>query len=397
MRHPAAVAKAQPPAVQPPPAPVTAAISRPAEVSVGSAIYQSAVPQDKAGSAHIALLLPLQSAMFGAAASAVQQGFMAAASQDANALPVRTYSDFDENTGVAAAYRQALANGAVAVAGPLTRNGVKALAELGDFPVPTLGLNTLEGAPARNLYFFGMAVEAEARQVAQLAKEQGKQRAIVITSNDTLARRLQLAFEEQWAASGGVIAREIEFSGDTATFASLTARSDLMVFFATDLGQTRQIRPFLAKDIAAYATSQIFAGNEQTLINYDLDGIRFVDMPWLLQAGQPTLVGYPRANPPLAADLERLYALGLDAFRLTALLLNHQQDRMLPTPGATGSLSLTGQQFQHEALPATFVQGRAQTRDAPAAPPVVMFPGQLPPADTASSAVPETGMMNTQP
>lgn len=366
-------------------------------MSVGPAIYQSAVPQDKVGNAHIALLLPLQSAMFGAAASAVQQGFMAAAGLDPNALPVRTYSDFDENTGVTAVYREAVANGAVAVAGPLTRNGVKALAELGDFPVPTLGLNTLEGAPAHNLYLFGMAVEAEARQVAQLAKEQGKQRAIVITSNDTLARRLQLAFEEQWAASGGVIAREIEFSGDTADFASLIARPDLMVFFATDLDKTRQIRPFLTRDIAAYATSQIFPGNEQTLINYDLDGIRFVDMPWLLQADQPAIAAWPRANPPLAADMERLYALGLDAFRLTALLINHREGSALPMAGATGSLSLTGQQFQHEALPATFMQGRAQTRDAPAAPTVVMFPGQLPPADAASSAVPETGTMNARP
>src|SRR5665811_1984953 len=44
---------------------------------------------------HIALLLPLQSPVFGPAADAVQQGFMAAINPKRLLLPVRVYSNFD--------------------------------------------------------------------------------------------------------------------------------------------------------------------------------------------------------------------------------------------------------------------------------------------------------------
>ncbi len=319
---------------------------------------------------------------------------MAAASLNPYGLPIRAYSNFDENSGVAEVYREALANGARAVVGPLTRNGVTALAAVQNFPVPTLSLNILETPPAHNLYFFGMAIDAEARQVAQLARQQGLQRAIVISANESLARRLQFAFEEQWVASGGTIMREIDFTGDPAVFANITANPDTMVFFATGAKQAREVQPFLPKGLAAYATSLVFLGNEQTLINYDLDGIRFIDMPWLLQAEQPAMTVFPRANPVLSADQERLYALGIDAYRIAHALLNQQLSVALPFDGATGRITLHDYLFQHEALPATFVQGRAQTADMPAAPAVQMFPGQF---QAPASAVPETTDLNRNP
>ena len=103
-------------------------------------------------------MLPVQSDVFGPAADAVRQGFFAAAKYSKRQiLPVRVYSDFDENASVVAAYRQAIANGAVAVAGPLTRNGVSALAARQNIPVPTLALNIVDGQFAPQLYFFGMA------------------------------------------------------------------------------------------------------------------------------------------------------------------------------------------------------------------------------------------------
>src|SRR3989304_1136846 len=100
------------------PAPVTVTPETTAPVVIGE---EPPVP-------HIALLLPLQSANFGASAGAVQQGFLAAANLDVRALPVRAYGDFDENSSVVTVYRQAIANGAIAVVGPLTLSGVAALA-----------------------------------------------------------------------------------------------------------------------------------------------------------------------------------------------------------------------------------------------------------------------------
>jgi hypothetical protein len=341
---------------------------------------------------HIALLLPLQSAIFGSAADAVQQGFFAAANYKKQMLPVHVYSDFDENTGTVAAYRQAIANGAVAVVGPLTRNGVIALAAGHDIPVPTLALNIVEGQTAAKLYFFGMALEAEARQVAQLAMRQGLHQAIIITTHTQLSQRLQAAFEEEWTGAVSVLAnpmasnmangidkgilREIEYNDDPSVFADISDITNTMVFLAVGAESARLIRPYLPNKMPVYATSQIFVGNDNSLTNYDLNGIRFVDMPWLLQPDHPAVMIYPRANPPLSADRERLYALGIDSFRLIQLMLANKVNSALPLDGVSGQIQLSGHNFQHMAIPAVFAQGQAQLFDAPAAPALPMFPGK---------------------
>jgi len=327
---------------------------------------------------HIALLLPLQSSVFGSSAEAVQQGFMAAINPKRQLLPVRVYSNFDENNGVVAIYRQAIANGARAVVGPLTRNGVSALAAEKEIPVPTLALNIVEGQPAKQLYFFGMAVEAEARQAAQLARQQGLHQAIIITTHTQLSLRLQSAFEEEWTGSArntdrGIL-REIEFNGDPAVFADIADISDTTVFLAIDAQKARLIRPYLPNKLPIYATSQIFVGNENSLTNYDLNGIRFVDMPWLLQPDHPAVMIYPRASPPLSTDRERLYALGIDSFRLIQLLLADKVASALPLDGVSGLIQLNGHTFQRTPIAAVFVQGRAQLPDSAAIPAAHMFP-----------------------
>jgi outer membrane PBP1 activator LpoA protein len=374
--------------------PATAAIPGVAAVPAGPAIEPPAaiapievkpappvLPTEKPFP-HIALLLPLQSPVFGSAAEAVQQGFMAAIDPKRLLMPVRVYSNFDENSGVVAVYRQAIANGARAIVGPLTRSGVSALAAEKDIPVPTLALNIVEGQPAKQLYFFGMSVEAEARQAAQLAKQQGLHQAIIVTTRSQLSQRMQAAFEEEWnGQANGItkdinrgILREIEFNDDPAVFADIADIADTVAFLATDAVKARLIRPYLPNKLTIYATSQIFSGNDNTLTNYDLNGIRFVDMPWLLQPDHPAVMVYPRATPPLSTDRERLYALGIDSFRLIQLLLTGKVVSALPLDGVSGQIQLSGQTFQRTPIQAVFVQGRAQLPDGPAAPALQIFP-----------------------
>lgn len=331
--------------------------------------------------AHIALLLPMNSPGLGPAASAVYQGI--SAGSVAQGLPLRVYSDFDETRGVVATYKSAVDNGAVAVIGPLTRGGIRQLAVEKTLPVPALALNIVEGPLPPQLYLFGMNIEGEARQIAILARKQGMKKAIVVTSREPLAQRLQFAFEEQWAASGGTIFREIEYSGNTMVFADIAAEPDNMVFFATSVEQSRTIRPYLPNNLASYATSQLFTGNRDTLLNFDFDGIRFVDMPWLMQT-----MPYPRANPPMETDRERLYALGIDAYRLTNILIARLNKSSLPMEGATGRIRLDGQTFVREALPSLFVQGHAQAADAPVAPGAQMFPDQYKAASQVEAPLP---------
>lgn len=335
---------------------------------------------DEEPAPHIALLLPLKSAAFSATSEVVLQGFMAAANAEVRGLsgelPVRVYGSLDEGNDIVALYRQAIAAGAQAVAGPLTRIGVGVLAAERNIPVPTLALNIAEGQFASRLYFFGMMVEDEARQVAQLARQQGLHQAIVIATQAQLARRLQFAFEEEWHGLGGTILRQIEFNGDPMVLADIANQPDTVVFLAADAEKARLIRPYLLNQLPIYATSRIFLGNNETLINYDLNGVRFVDMPWLLQADHPAVMVYPRADPPLPVDHERFYALGIDAFRLIRLLLANRVDANLLLDGVSGDIRLNGHTFQRMAMPAMLTQGQAQSRNGRDVPVLQVFPDQ---------------------
>ena len=364
----AKAAPATPVTAKPLPPPLPPVIETPVFPAVVTEPPPTLPPAEGKPIPHIALLLPLKSATFGSAANVVQQGFMAAASLKMGGLPIRTYADFDENGNVVTAYRQAIANGARAVVGPLTRNGVTLLSAEQYIPVPTLALNVVESLPAQQLYFFGMAAESEARQIAQLAKRHGLHQAIVIATRAQLSQRLQLAFEEEWRFAGGEMLREIEFNEDPEVFADIVDTPNMMVFLAANSEKARLIRPYLSNKLPIYTTSQVFIGNDKSLTNYDLSGIRFIDVPWLLQPDHPAVMIYPHSSQPLSADQERLYALGIDAYRLVQLLLANKIAASLPLDGVSGNIRLHGHIFVREPIQAIFQQGRAQLPDAPTPP-----------------------------
>ena len=339
---------------------------------------------------HIALLLPLKSEVFGRAADAVRQGFLAAAGGQRQTLPVRVYECADESAEVIALYRQAVANGARAVAGPLTRNGVAVLANYSGITLPTLALNSAEGKGADRLYFFGLTAEMEARQIAQLAAATGLRKAIIVSSGTPLSKRLAQAFAEEWKTRGGRIVKEVLYQDDPAVLTELPAIEGGVVFLAADAEKAQLIRPYLNMALPVYATSQLFNGNTDTLTNFDLNDIRFIDMPWLLQPDHPAVMVYPRASPPLEADRERLYALGIDAYRLLQIMLDNSFRSSLPLDGVTGRIQLNGKQFQREAIPALFKHGRGLTPEQLAAQEAALAAARAASAVAAASAAAAT-------
>jgi len=317
---------------------------------------------------HLALLLPLKSPAFAKAADAVKQGFLAAASRERNGLTVRVYPCADESTEVAAIYQQALQSGAVAVAGPLTRNGVAALAAAqSEVTAPTLALNTLEGLREDQLYFFGLPAETEARQSAQRMTNAGFLSASIVSTNTPLSRRLAQAFADEWQRLGGILRAEVVYSGDPAMLKEVRDLPEELggaVFMAAELDKARLLRPYVNSMLPVYSTSQMFAGNGNMLLNYDLTEVRFVDMPWLLQPDHTAVMIYPRSATPLPTELDRLYALGIDSYRLLQVLLNRDFDTLLPMDGVTGKISLSGHFFQREATLAIIRQGQGVAMDS---------------------------------
>lgn len=313
---------------------------------------------------HIALILPLNSATFGKAAEAAQQGFLAAATLQTNGLPVRVYPCNDEGLEVVAVYQQALKAGAVAVAGPLTRNGVTALAANPDLAVPTLALNVIEATRADQLYFFGLPAEVEARQVSQWATRVGLLSATIVRTDTALSKRIAQAFSENWQHAGGIIQSEIVYAGDPSPLRLIPTEPGNMVFLAAEVDKARQMRPYISNMLPVYATSQVFAGNANNLVNYDLSEVRFVDMPWLLQPDHPAVMVYPRVTPPMAQDMERLYALGIDAYRLLQVFYQHDTLNALPLDGVTGKIRLNGHLLEREGTTAVLRQGQGVPLDS---------------------------------
>lgn len=315
----------------------------------------------------IALILPLQSSAFASAAQAVHDGFIAAHSLAGarTTLPVAVYSTGEQVADILAAYQQAVQAGSRIVVGPLARNAVTALADSDLVRIPTLALNIPERniAIPDNLYFFGLPVEAEARQIARIAAAHGKRNALTVSGETPLAKRSYQAFADEWSKLGGKTVIQFAYSTDPGALTRLRnaatgGRAD-MVFLALDSEKARVVRPYLDIQIPVYGTSQVFNGGANSLANFDLNGVRFIDMPWLLQADHPAVMVYPRPANPLPIDFERLYALGIDAFRIAQYLLRPEA-AVSSIDGVTGRITLeASHQFVRELVPARFEQGNA--------------------------------------
>ena len=244
----------------------------------------------------------------------------------------------------------------------LTRDGATGLARSDCPRQPTLALNQPQEAdlPA-NLYTVSLATEQDARQAALLAINDGFHAAIVVASPSPLSRRVAEAFEREWGRAAGEV-RRITFSGapDDAPaikdrIASLKAD---VVFLALDQEATRAVRPYISGGLPIYATSLSVDPRAEPSVNVDLEGVRYLDMPWFVQPDPPAVMVYPPPDSPLPVERERLYALGIDAYRLSGVLLQ-PDPRSISLDGVTGRITLDADRhFARTLVPAAFDGGR---------------------------------------
>ncbi len=336
----------------------------------------------------VAVLLPLSGRLAGAG-SAVRDGFMAAyleADGDSQRPVVRVY-DTNESSPVSA-YDLAVAEGADVLVGPLTKNGLEAVAAA-DLPrVPTLALNRLDdpGLAPPGLYQLSLAPEDEAAEAARRALADGHFVGIVLRPDTAWGRRVGQAFVEAFEAGGGRIAATGVFDNRGQDYSDPITRSLLLdesrarhkslqntigmelgfeprrradatfAFVAANPPQGRLLRPQLkfhrASDLPVYATSSIYEpGSER---NGDLNGVMFDDIPWAVNPDEASadLVARLRAAWPATADRGlRLYALGYDAYRLVPMLYAGSGTEEGGFPGATGTLVMSPDGVLHRQLP----------------------------------------------
>lgn len=313
----------------------------------------------------VALILPLAEADFAQPAEAVHAGCRAAfalAGDSAALLVFRTDASAEQTV---AAYESAIGRGIPVVVGPLTRSGVTTVATIasaGRGQVTTIALNAPDpGARLPPGFFtFGMSVENEARLAARSAISEGFRKVMVVQTAGALSHRIGQAFASEWTALGGKIAdvQDVAPAADLAPLRERVARMEPdMVFLSAEAGFARRIRPYLLPHLAVFSVSLINDGRIGDPGNVDLNGVRFFDMPWLLQPDHSAVMVYPR--PALGADLQRFYALGIDACRIAGALVPARRPLMLD--GVTGRLTLRrdGGTVDREPVPAVFREGIA--------------------------------------
>lgn len=285
------------------------------------------------GDTLLGLLLPRQDGPFARAAEALLAGVRAAHARDGAGVVVEVIEVDDQADEIALAMAQLRERNAALVLGPITRNGATALVELGAVGLPTLALNVPEGnapLPAR-LSFFGLAIETEARQVASLAFAQTlpktgarPPRAVGVTVAAPLARRGAQAFREAWLGFGGAMDELVEFSGPRPS-RDLRARLGQpvpdVVFLSMGAEQARVLRSALGADTVVWGTSLASIGHGAMLRLPELDGMRVLDMPWLVEPDNPAVMAYSKGPSGFGIEMQRLYAFGIDAFRVGRLLL----------------------------------------------------------------------------
>lgn len=319
----------------------------------------------------VGLLLPLSSE-YGQAARQVYDGFDAAHSTDTHPRrPQVVFYDVGGEPSLVANYAGVASNdGADVIVGPLGKSAVNALMEMRqpDKPMVLLGSSDNANALTPGVFQFDLAPEPEAQQVAEFMYASGHRRVAALYPNESWGKRIHEAFVEHWQELGGTLAEARQYQPGSNDFtvpikelfnltesetrqSLLEASSGLNVefnarrrhdidalFLVARPDEARLLKPqinfFRGHDLPVYSTSHVYAGTRDAGSDTDLDGITFLDMPWVLRdtirinALKSALrdAGYSNA----ASDL---FAFGFDAYRLALLA---------PDPGLTGDTRLSG-------------------------------------------------------
>jgi len=283
-------------------------------------------------------------------------------------VPVNVTAVDNEATALIEACRYSQAAGAILVVGGFTRDGAQTLATSDCALQPVLALNELRGANlSPDVFSFSLSLENEARQVALMAVGDGLRAAIVIGTNSALSRRVQEAFEREWTRAAGEL-RRITFSGNPDEAPLIrekiaNMRGD-MVFLALDQAEARAVRPYVSGMLPVFATTLSINPRAESIVNVDLQGVRYVEMPWFVQPDHPAVMIYPQPKTGLSVESERLYAFGIDVFRIGMQLV--KGDRKAPLDGVTARITLEeNNHFARQMSPAEVDGGRVIPLRAP--------------------------------
>ncbi len=267
--------------------------------------------------------------------------------------------------------------------GPLLKENIAVVRQILPETLPMLSLNRSDQVlelPGE-IFYFSLAPEDEALQLAEFLSSQGYQQPLLVSSQQSAYQRMANSFSDYWLSQLGSLPELVLFDGNaiireevakklnvTASkqqIAQISAMSrsqvhafernrrdiDVIVVFAS-VAQTELINPVIESSISpfadivpVFASSRSFSRRLSDNSRRDLRNLNFIDMPWMLPDRS---LNYLRNKAdslwPNRQDGEhRLFAMGYDAYRLLPHIRHMASLPMQEFRGVTGSIILNQQ------------------------------------------------------
>lgn len=339
----------------------------------------------------IAILLPLTS-RYNKAAQALLDGIEYQHSLNiSNYRPdISTYDIGESPFQVGQYYSAAIQSGADLVIGPLGKEQANQLvsSSQGFATIPTILLGG-NHALNQNMARLTMSPEQDGRIVSERAFKRGFVNAALLVSNDSKGTRTAEAFSKHWLANGGKLSKTISYSplqfdhstelkqlfeinqseyrlnklsrtlGFKPKFSAYRRHDIDFIFMISDNETGRILRPqitfFSGERVPVLSSSSIYNGIQDRTNNVDLDQTSFPVMPWVLLSNDVA---------PYAGQLNMLFAMGSDAYRLAAEfdVMRNQSDNAIQ--GNMGVLNIEDSgEVQFRPIWASFKNGTAESEN----------------------------------
>ena len=259
---------------------------------------------------------------------------------------------------------------------------------------PTERSQEATNSPSHETYFFALAPEDEASQLAKHIRAKGYKHPIVLAADTSTTQRMSEAFIQQWVSEeeqadyprvdhatftdsknmrqqvSGLLdvnqsksrVKQIENLTTTEVYTVERNRRDVdaIVLFANP-EQTELLNPIIESSLSPFAgrTISVFASSRSHSLDLtknsirDLRNLTFIDMPWMLPAHPWQALAEHTTHlwSQRQDTLLRLFAMGYDAYSLLPQLRHLQLLPHNSTPGLTGTLSINSQGEVQRVLP----------------------------------------------
>ena len=356
--------------------------NHPAQDIVAIITGEQTLAVDNVNSKKVALLLPLSgsSRIFG---NTIRQGYVDAAKfypqePQQNVIVLDTTSVPMDNL-----IQQAQEQNVDLIVGPLLKSEVSQIKQLAP-SIPVLALNKVDDGTvsANKMCFFALSPEDEAKDAADHIFAQNKQKPLLVIPQNELGRRVAQSFAKQWSQISNGSQAYVQYVGNLNTLranishssgisltgspiafnnddgsASMTSNGSSSGFDAiyvyASYDELTLIKPMLdmgagktigngSSSIALYSSSKSHVANASNDFNYDMNQTEYSDIPLIINSSEKTTAMIP-SNIQKDYSLTRLYAMGIDAWRLANRF--NQLDSYQPNflAGMTGKLSTSNQ------------------------------------------------------